>query len=127
MDSSQLKNKQGGKRLYNALCFSIKGIKAAWKSEAAFREEICLAVVMVPCALWLSVPLVEKILLISVVILVLVTELLNSAIESVVDRIGSEIHPLSGQAKDVGSAAVMFTLFLCAGVWIAILLQHFSN
>lgn len=90
--------------------------------EAAFRQELILALVMVPFALWVDVSLIEKLLMILTVFIVLITELLNSAVEAVVDRIGDEIHPLSGQAKDIASAAVFMSLALCAIVWALVLL-----
>ncbi|ABM00202.1 diacylglycerol kinase [Shewanella amazonensis] len=115
-------NNHGFRRVIRATGFSFKGLKSAWVHEAAFRQELILACVMVPFALWLDVSTVEKLLMIMAVFIVLITELLNSAIEAVVDRIGDEIHPLSGQAKDIASAAVFMSLALCALVWAFILL-----
>lgn len=115
-------NNHGVKRIIRATGFSFKGLKSAWVHEAAFRQELILALVMVPFALWLDVSLIEKLLMILTVFIVLITELLNSAVEAVVDRIGDEIHPLSGQAKDIASAAVFMSLALCAIVWALVLL-----
>lgn len=103
----------------------MKGLKAAWVHEAAFRQELMLAIVMLPIALWVDVSTVERLLLILTLFMVLIVELLNSAIEAVVDRVGSEIHPLSGQAKDIASAAVFLTLTLCGITWLAILAPLF--
>lgn len=115
-------NNHGIKRVIRATGFSFKGLKSAWTHEAAFRQELLLAAVMVPLALWFDVTVIEKVLMIMAVFIVLIVELLNSAIEAVVDRIGDEIHPLSGQAKDIASAAVFMSLTLCVVVWGAVLL-----
>ncbi|AZQ10794.1 diacylglycerol kinase [Shewanella khirikhana] len=115
-------NNHGVKRIIRATGFSFKGLKSAWVHEAAFRQELILALIMVPFALWVDVSLIEKLLMILTVFIVLITELLNSAVEAVVDRIGDEIHPLSGQAKDIASAAVFMSLALCAIVWALVLL-----
>ncbi|GGI84286.1 diacylglycerol kinase [Shewanella gelidii] len=115
----------GLKRVMRATGFSIKGLKAAWANEAAFREEVILAGIMIPIALFINVSPAEKILLIMAVFLVLIVELLNSAIEAVVDRFGGEIHPLSGQAKDIASAAVMLALIAAAITWLLILVPLF--
>lgn len=107
----------GIKRLINATRFSVKGIRAAWHHEEAFRQEIILACILIPVSFWLGVTTAERALLIFSIFLVLVVELLNSAIEAVVDRIGEEYHPLSGQAKNMGSAAVFFSLTAGAIIW----------
>lgn len=104
-------------RLINALRFSGMGLAAAWKSEEAFRQEVVLALILIPAALWLGDNAIERILLIGSVLLVLVFELLNSAIEAIVDRIGLEIHPHSKRAKDMGSAAVLFALIGVIVTW----------
>ncbi len=96
---------------------SMAGIKAAWRSETAFRQECALAVLMIPAAFWLGTSAVERLLLVATVALVLISELLNSAIEAVVDRISTDQHPLSGKAKDLGSAAVFLSLVLTGLVW----------
>lgn len=98
--------------------YSVNGIRAAFRHEAAFRQELVLAVVFIPVAFWLDINAVERVILIAVTILVMITELMNSAVEAVVDRIGTEHHNLSGQAKDMGSAAVLLSLLLWAYVWI---------
>ena len=111
----------GLRRVWNAMFFSFAGLRAAWKHEAAFRQEGSLAIIMVPAGLWLGNTPVEKSLLIGTVFLVLITELLNSAVEAVVDRVSTDQHELSGRAKDIGSAAVMLSLILTAITWGMIL------
>ena len=124
-DASELKGKTGLRRLINATRSSAQGFKAAWKTEDAFRQESVLAVILIPVAVLLPVSLVYKLLLIGSVILVLIVEVLNSAIEAVVDRFGGEIHPLSGKAKDLGSAAVLLALTLALITWVSILADAF--
>ncbi len=121
----QFKGKQGLRRLINAFGYSRKGLAAAWKHEAAFREEVMLAAVAVPLGLWLGQGGVEKALLVGSILFVLVVELLNSAIEAVVDRVSDEHHELSGRAKDIGSAAVLLALLLAAAVWGLILVPRY--
>jgi len=120
-----LKGKRGLERVLNATRYSVDGLRAAWQHEDAFRQEVALAAVMIPVALFLPVGVIEKILLIGVVVLVLIVELLNSGIEAAVDRDSLEIDLLGKRAKDIGSAAVMLSLLLAAGTWIAILAAHF--
>ncbi|PPD35644.1 MAG: diacylglycerol kinase [Methylomonas sp.] len=115
-------NAKGFKRLVNACFFSIAGFKATWEHEEAFRQEVMLFLVSTPLAIWLGETAIEKLLLIGSVILVLLVELLNSAVEAVVDRVGFEHHELSGRAKDIGSAAVMLSLIWAAITWALILL-----
>ena len=115
-------NEKGIKRLYNAFFFSIAGLKATWKNEEAFRLEVILFVLTTPLALWLGETTVEKILLISAVVMIMIVEILNSAIEAVVDRSGTEYHELAGRAKDMASAAVLLSMVLAAAIWSAILL-----
>lgn len=124
-DASELKGKTGLRRLINATRYSAQGFKAAWKTEDAFRQESVLAVILIPVAVLLPVSLVYKLLLIGSIILVLIVEVLNSAIEAVVDRFGGEIHPLSGKAKDLGSAAVLLALTLALITWVSILADAF--
>jgi len=112
----------GIKRLFNATGYSFSGLKAAFKHEAAFRQELLLVAVLVPVALWFGEGGIEKALLISSLLLILIVELINSAIESTIDRIGSEQHELSGRAKDIGSAAVFFALLNAAVIWAFLLL-----
>ncbi|MCW9717538.1 diacylglycerol kinase [Avibacterium sp. 21-599] len=101
--------------------YSLKGLKSAFKNEAAFRHEVSLACLLIPLAFWLASNKIELILMIGSVLLVLVAELLNSAIEAVVDRIGTEHHELSGRAKDQGSAAVFIALVIVVITWGGIL------
>ena len=100
---------------------SYAGLRATWLSESAFRQESVLAAVLIPCALLLPVSPVERVMLIGSVLLVLLVELLNSAIEAVVDRISLDRHELSGRAKDSGSAAVLVALIICALTWAVLL------
>ncbi|MDO8843162.1 MAG: diacylglycerol kinase [Methylicorpusculum sp.] len=115
-------NAKGIKRIFNAVFFSIAGFKATWSHEEAFRQEVLLFVVTTPVALWLGETATDKLLLIGSMVLVLVVELLNSAVEAVVDRVGLDHHELSGRAKDIGSAAVMLSLLWAAVTWGVILL-----
>jgi diacylglycerol kinase (ATP) len=114
----------GFRRLVNATFFSIAGLRAAWRNEAAFRQECALAAVLTPAAFWVGQTAVERSLLIGTCWLVLVVELLNSAVEAVVDRVGTDHHKLSGRAKDLGSAAVFVSLALTALVWGLILWEQ---
>ncbi len=104
-------------RVWNALRCSLAGFGSAWRYEAAFRQELALFVVLAPLALWLGHTGLERALLVGALVLVLVAELLNTAVESVVDRIGSEHHLLSKRAKDIGSAAVFLSLVNVAVIW----------
>ncbi len=104
-------------RLVRAFGWSMAGFRAAFTGEAAFRQEVAVALIMTPISFWLGQTAVERAMLISSLLLVLLTELLNSAVEAVVDRVGSEQHPLSGRAKDIGSAAVFISLVNAAVVW----------
>ena len=113
-------NKLGTRRLINAVGFSIKGIKAAYKHEEAFRQEVFILVLALPLGIWLGESSVETVLLIGSVLLLLVVELLNSAIEATVDRFGGEHHELSGRAKDMGSAAVFVAVIIAAMTWLLI-------
>jgi len=112
---------KGLTRLIKAGQYSWSGLKAAYQHEEAFRQEVWLTLVAVPLALWLGDKGVEKALMIGSVILLLVVELLNSAIEAAVDRVGEELHPLSGRAKDMGSAAVALAALNSALVWCLML------
>lgn len=113
---------KGIKRIINAFGFSMQGFKAAYQHEEAFRQEVWLAIVLLPLAFYLDVSTVERVLLILTVILVLLVEILNSAIEAVVDRFGGEHHELSGRAKDMGSAAVWLALLMLFITWVMIAL-----
>jgi len=108
----------GLKRLQMAGVYAFNGIRAAIRHEAAFRQELLLAAVFLPLAFWLDVGSVERVLLVLVTVLVLIMELVNSAIEAVVDRISEDHHELSGRAKDMGSGAVMVALLLWVYVWV---------
>jgi diacylglycerol kinase (ATP) len=111
------KKSSGWLRLWHALIYSCNGLKAAWRHEAAFRQEILVALVTIPAAFWLGADATQRGLLIFSVLAILMAELFNSAIEAVVDRIGPEAHPLSGYAKDMGSAAVLISLIAAGAVW----------
>lgn len=110
----------GIRRVWQASIYSIQGLKAAWKHESAFRQELVLGLVLLPISFWVANSWVEVAVLMGVCFLVLIVELLNSAIEAVVDRVGHEHHDLAGQAKDMGSAAVMLSLIMAVGTWILI-------
>lgn len=110
-------------RIWNAFWYSIDGLKAAYVNEDAFRQEILLSAVLVPLALWLDVGRIDKVLMIASVLLVLIVELLNSAIEATVDRVSLENHRLAKRAKDIGSAAVLVALVDVALVWALVLIR----
>ena len=114
------KQRHGLARLRHALGYSLAGLRAGWQ-EPAFRQEAIAAIVMLPAAVWLGRNWVETSLLIGGVVLVLVVELLNTGIETAIDRISPEWNELSKRAKDMGSAAVLLSLLLCAGIWLAAL------
>ncbi len=117
--------KTGLARIIDAFFYSMKGFKAVWQHEAAFRQELLMAMVLVPVAIWLADTAIERVLMIASVFWVLMAELANSALEAVVDRTGHERHELSGRAKDIGSALVFTSLLLMAIVWGVILLERF--
>jgi len=110
----------GFTRIYKAAGYSWKGLKAAWQNEAAFRQEASAAIPLILLSFWFDVSSIERILLIGSVVLVCVVELLNSAVDCAIDRIGPEFHVLSGRAKDIGSAAVLLTIILAIFVWVSI-------
>lgn len=122
---SPFKGKTGLRRVWNAFNYSIAGLKAAYLCEDAFRQEVWLAAVLVPAALLLPVPWLGRGLMLASVLLVLVVELLNSAIEAVVDRVSLENHRLAKRAKDIGSAAVLVSLLMVFVVWSCVLLESF--
>jgi diacylglycerol kinase (ATP) len=124
---SEFKSKSGLKRIYTALGYSMAGFRTAWRGEHSFRQELFLVVIATVAALLLPVSAVEKLLLIAVFVLVLIVELINSAIEAVVDRVSLERNPLSKNAKDFGSAAVLLTLLLAAATWLVILWPLFDR
>lgn len=119
---SPYKGKTGLRRVWNALHYSLDGLKAAYRHEDAFRQETLLAVILIPLALFLPRTGLEKAILIASVLAVLIVELLNSAVEAVVDRVSLENHHLAKRAKDIGSAAVLISLVSVAATWALILL-----
>ncbi len=119
------KDRKGFHRVLHATGYSLAGLRAGW-GETAFRQEAILAFVMLPVAFWLGQSWVETALLAASVVFVLVVELLNTAVEATVDRIGPEWHALSKRAKDMGSAAVLLSLLLCAGIWTAALYHRLA-
>ncbi len=125
MDSGQIesphKGKTGLRRIWNALFYSFDGLRAAYRHEDAFRQEVWLAAVLIPLALFLPAPGTGKALMIASVLVVLIVELLNSAVEATVDRVSLEHHRLAKRAKDIGSAAVLFSLINVMIVWLLVL------
>ncbi|CZF80529.1 MULTISPECIES: diacylglycerol kinase [Grimontia] len=115
-------NKTGLKRVLYATGYSFQGLRAAWNNEAAFRQELVLLIVMTTLSFFLPVTKVEQLLMVASLFIVVIVELINSAIEAVVDRIGPERHELSGRAKDIGSAAVFISLLLVVITWGSFLL-----
>lgn len=120
----EFKGKQGLTRLINALGYSKDGLAAAWKNEAAFREEVLLAAVAFPLAFYLGQTGIERALLAGSILFILIVEILNSAVEAVVDKASPEKHELAKRAKDMGSAAVLLALLLCGGIWVAAIAQR---
>ena len=116
---------RGISRLINAFWYSLAGFKAAWKNEEAFRQEIILAILVIPAGLWIGTTATQRALLIGTYFLIPLTELLNSAIEAIVDRMGPERHVLSGRAKDLGSAAVLLIICVVVIVWGFIIYERF--
>ena len=113
------------RRVWRAAGYSASGFRAALKNEAAFRQELALFILLVPLGLWLGHDGVERSLLVGSLMLVLLVELLNSAIEAAVNRVGGEPHELSGRAKDMGSAAVFVSLAMVPLVWALVLADHY--
>jgi diacylglycerol kinase (ATP) len=124
---SPYKSKGGLQRIVSAIGYSYKGLKAAVRYEAAFRQELVLAIILIPCAIWLGRNTGEIILLIGVVLLVLVVELINSAIEALADAISLESHPLLGRAKDLGSAAVFVAFAAAILVWVSLIILRITH
>ena len=118
------KDRKGLNRVWHALGYSVAGLRAGWH-ETAFRQEAIASLVLIPAAFWLSRSWVEAALLAGSVILVMIVELLNTGIETAIDRIGPEWHDLSKRAKDMGSAAVLLSLLICAGTWAMALFHRF--
>lgn len=122
MTKPSLKSERGLHRVINASRYSFAGLSIAWRKEAAFQQELTLSILAIFLIFALNLAAVEKALLWASTLLVLVVELINLAVEATVDRIGEEYHPLSGSAKDLGSAAGMTILLLMADVWLCILI-----
>jgi diacylglycerol kinase (ATP) len=114
----------GFTRLLLAFGYSFQGFRHTWREEAAFRQEVGLSLLVIPAGLYLGRSGVERALLVSPMLMILVVEILNSAVEAVVDRSGTERHPLAGMAKDMGSAAVMLSFALLGTVWLLVLSDH---
>ena len=123
--AQQQKLRSGLDRVWHAAGFSVAGLRAGW-GETAFRQEAIAAIVLIPSAFWLGHTWIEVALLAGSVLLVMMVELLNTGIETAIDRIGPEWHDLSKRAKDMGSAAVLLSLVLCAGIWVAALYARFA-
>src|SRR5471032_3336672 len=116
-----MKNESTGlARIIKAAGFSLKGLRAAWQNEAAFRQEVIAVLPLIILSFFLDVTSVERILLVGVLVLVVIVELLNSAVDSAIDRIGAEFHVLSGRAKDFGSAAVLLAIILAIFTWVSV-------
>ncbi len=111
-------------RIVRAFAYSFQGFRHAWREEAAFRQEVSLALVVIPLGLYWGHSGVERALLVFPMLIILIVEILNSAVEAVVDRSGLERHPLAGMAKDMGSAAVMLSFILLGTVWLLVLSDH---
>ena len=118
------KSRIGLNRIQHAFGYSVEGLRAGWH-ETAFRQEVIAACVLLPLSLWIGRSWVETALLAGSVLLVMIVELLNTGIESAIDRIGPEWHDLSKRAKDMGSAAVLLSLVLAGGIWLSALYTHF--
>lgn len=125
LEISAFKSKSGMKRIFSAFFYSLDGLQAAWRQEHAFRQELVLVIIGSAIALMLPVSAFEKLMMIAVLVLMLIVELLNSAIEAVVDRVSLERHALSKNAKDFGSAAVLLTFLLAVATWAVILFDRF--
>lgn len=122
---SEFKSKSGLKRIFSAFFYSLDGLKSAWKYEHAFRQEVGLFLLGTVIALLLPFSALEKLLLIGMLLLILIVELINSAVEAVVDRVSLDYHPLSKNAKDIGSAAVLLTCLLTAAAWATVIYSRF--
>jgi len=120
---SPYKGKTGIKRLANAFTYSVAGTLAAFKHEDAFRQEVILSVVLIPLAIYLGQTAIDQALMIASILLIIIVELLNSSVEATVDRISVKRHKLSKRAKDIGSAAVFFSLVNAAVIWFLILVK----
>ncbi len=121
------KDNRGIRRIINAFRYSFAGYKAAWMNEEAFRQECIIGIFVLPAGLWLGRTMTQRALLIGVYLIIPLIELLNAAIESIVDRLGPERHLLSGRAKDLGSAAVLLSICMAIIVWILIAYERFFS
>lgn len=124
MTTNPHKGRTGLDRIIHAAGYSLSGLRAAYSGESAFRQEVWLTLVATPLAFWLGRDWVQVSLLLGSLVLLLIVELLNSAVEAAIDRVSFELHELSKRAKDIASAAVLLTLLLCAGIWGAALYQR---
>lgn len=124
IETNPQKRRKGLSRVWHAFGYSLAGLRAGWY-ETAFRQELLASVVLLPAAFWLGRNWPEIALLAGTVILIMIVELLNTGIETAIDRIGPEWHDLSKRAKDMGSAAVLLSLLLCAGTWSMALINRF--
>ncbi|OWQ48726.1 diacylglycerol kinase [Roseateles sp. L2-2] len=122
--SNPHKGRTGLDRILHAAGYSWDGLRAAYRGESAFRQETWLTIIGIPLAFWVGRDWVQVALLAGSLILVLIVELLNSAVEAVVDRVSFELHDLSKRAKDIASAAVLLSLVLAGGIWLAAIWQH---
>lgn len=125
--SNPYKGRTGLDRVIRAAGYSMDGLQIAYRGESAFRQEVWAAVLLVPAAFWLGGNWIEVSLLVGSVLLVLIVELLNSGIEAAIDRVSYEFHDLSKRAKDLASAAVLLSLLLCMGIWVAALWHRFGS
>jgi diacylglycerol kinase (ATP) len=123
VEIKQAKKKTGIRRIIAATKYSIDGLKLAAKTESAFKQELVASVFLLPLAIWLGENAIEQSLLIASVVMIMIVELLNTAVEAVVDRVSSDFHELSRQAKDLGSAAVFLSINLAILVWMLLLLN----
>jgi diacylglycerol kinase (ATP) len=122
---SEFKSKNGIKRIFSACTYSMDGFKTAWRNEASFRQEMLVVVIGTVTALSMKISAFEKLMLVVVLVFVLIVELINSAIEAVVDRVSLEPHPLSKAAKDIGSAAVALSIGIAVAAWGVVLFNRF--
>ena len=120
------KHRRGLRRMWHAFGYSLSGLRAGWR-ETALRQEMLAALILLPLSFWIGSDWVEVALLAGTVLLVLIVELLNTGLESAIDRIGPDWHELSKRAKDMGSAAVLLSLLLCAGTWIGAIAQRWLS